>query len=205
MAVPAPRVLSYSELRKIADAFSQKHWPSGAIPVDVEFIVDVEFGLDIVAVPHLHAGYGIDGFLAADRTTIYIDQAVQDHSLLYRYRFTLAHELAHYHLHGALFEDAAFDSVDTWRRFLNHMPEKSRSWYEWQGYAFAGLLLVPRDALVEKIEDAVDLARQSSFQDLDLDVEAHRDMVAEWVGRRFEVSAEVIVRRGVYDGHWEAK
>lgn len=150
MPVPTPKVLSYDELREIVEDFRQRDWPSGTIPVDVEFIVDVELGLDIVTVPHLYAGYGIDGFLSANRTTIYIDQAVQDHSILYRYRFTLAHELAHYHLHRALFEGATFDSVEAWRHFLSEMPEKSRSWYEWQGYAFAGLLLVPREGPCRK-------------------------------------------------------
>lgn len=187
----------------MVEGFRQRYWPSGAIPVDVESIVDVKLGLDIVAVPHLYRAYGIDGFLAADRSAIYIDHAVQEHSILYRYRFTLAHELAHLHLHGALFDNASFDSVEEWRDFLRAMPEESRSWYEWQGYAFAGLLLVPRDALTQKIEEAVDRAHEAGFTDLDLGVEAHRDILAEWVGRRFDVSGEVVVRRGAYDGHWD--
>lgn len=203
MAVPSPEVLSYEDLRAIVEEFRQRYWPSGSIPVDVEFIVDVKLALDIVAVPHLYRAYGIDGFLSADRSTVYIDQAVQEHSILYRYRFTLAHELAHYHLHRALFDGASFESVEEWRHFLRSMPEESRSWYEWQGYAFAGLLLVPRDALAQKIDDAVAQAHEADFTDLDLDVEAHRDILAEWVGRRFDVSAEVIVRRGAYDGHWD--
>lgn len=87
--------------------------------------------------------------------------------------------------------------------FLGEMPEESRGWYEWQGYAFAGLLLVPAERLKARVEEAVEKARRESFDALDLEVEAHRDFVAEWVGRRFDVSAEVIVRRGDYDGHWE--
>lgn len=203
MTVPAPEALSYEALRGIVEEFRQEHWPSGEVPVDIEYIADVRLGLDIVALPHLYSGYNIDGFLSADRSTIYIDRAVQEHDILYRYRFTLAHELAHYHLHGELFDAAEFDSIESWKEFLEDMPEESRGWYEWQGYAFAGLLLVPAEPLAERIEDATERARRESFKDLDLDIEAHRDIVAEWVGRRFDVSADVIVRRGDYDDHWE--
>lgn len=203
MTVPAPEALSYENLRRIVEEFRREHWPSGEIPVDVEFVADVRLGLDIVTVPHLYSGYGIDGFLSADRSTIYVDQAVQEHNILYRYRFTLAHELAHYHLHGNLFEAAEFDAIEDWKEFLGEMPEKSRGWYEWQGYAFAGLLLVPEEPLAERIAEAAERARRGNFKDLDLDVEAHRDIVADWVGSRFDVSAEVIIRRGAYDGHWQ--
>lgn len=203
MRVPPAKVLSYEDLRAIVADFQRRYWPSSRIPVDVEHIADVELGLDIVSVPYLYDGYGIDGFLASNRSTIYVDQAVQEHPKLYRYRFTLAHELGHYHLHRELFEAARFDSVDDWRRFLDAMPEKSRSWYEWQGYAFAGLLLVPSEPLADRVKEAVDRARRGSFQDLDLRIEAHRDIIVEWIGRRFEVSGEVIVRRGAYDGLWE--
>lgn len=203
MTVPAPEALSYEDLRRIVEQFRREHLPSGEIPVDVEFIADVRLALDIVAVPHLYSGYGIDGFLSADRSTIFVDQAVQEHNILYRYRFTLAHELAHYHLHRDLFEAAEFDSVEDWKEFLGEMPEESRGWYEWQGYAFAGLLLVPAEPLRTRVEEAVEKARRQGFDALDLEVQAHRDLVAEWVGRRFDVSAEVIVRRGDYDGHWE--
>lgn len=202
MSVPAPERLSYETLRGIVEEFRQEHWPSGEIPVDVEYIADVRLRLDIVAVPHLYRGYGIDGFLSADRSTIYVDRAVQEHSILYRYRFTLAHELGHYHLHEELFDSADFNSVEDWKEFLTEMSEENRGWYEWQGYAFAGLLLVPAEPLAARIAEAAERARRSSFDNLDLDVEAHRDIVADWVGRRFDVSAEVIIRRGDYDDHW---
>lgn len=103
--VPRHDVLSYEDIRGRVDEVLRRHWPSGGIPVDVEHIADVGLCLDIVAVQYLHSGYGIDGFLSSYRRAIYVDSAVQEHSILYRYRFTIAHELGHYFLHERLFTD----------------------------------------------------------------------------------------------------
>lgn len=202
MLAPDPHVLSYDDLRQEAAEFREEY-TEGEIPVDVERIVDVELGLDIVPVPHLRYGHDIDGFLSGDRSRIYVDKGVYDHNVLYRYRFTLAHEIAHYHLHEDLFESAEFDSVEEWKDFLGDMSDESHSWYEWQGYAFGGLLLVPREPLAEQLEEAKERARAEGFSDLDLSNDRHRNYVAEYVGHRFDVSGDVIERRGDKDGHWD--
>lgn len=194
-------MLSYEDIRGRVDEVLCRYWPSGGIPVDVEHIADVGLGLDIVAVQYLHSGYGIDGFLSSDRRAIYVDSAVQEHSILYRYRFTIAHELGHYFLHERLFTDCTFRSADEWMGYLKEFPEEERSWFEWQGYSFGGLLLAPRAALAGRVEDARRMARDAGFE-VDLENEVHRQQIAEWVGRRFEVSADVILKRGKADGLW---
>lgn len=201
MPIPRPEVLSYDDLRTNAAAFLGRHWPSGRIPVDVEYMADVELGIDIVPVSDLLAVTDVDGFLAADGKELYVDEGVYKHQMLYRYRFTVAHELAHLELHRTLLNAADFKTPDEWRQFQGSIPEQDRSWFEWQAYAFAGLILVPPEPLVEQIRVARNMARETGF-DVDLEVEAHRTYLAEWVGRRFEVSAEVILRRGAYDEHW---
>lgn len=201
--VPPHEVLSYEDIRGRVDDVLRRYWPSGSIPVDVEHIADVGLGLDIVAVAYLHSRYGIDGFLSSDRRAIYVDSAVQEHSILYRYRFTIAHELGHYFLNERLFADRTFRSVDEWMEYLKEFPEEERSWFEWQGYSFGGFLLAPRAALAERVEDARRMARDAGFE-VDLENEVHRQQIAEWVGRRFEVSADVILKRGKADGLWTA-
>jgi Zn-dependent peptidase ImmA (M78 family) len=179
-----------------------KYWPSRKVPVDIEHIADVELGINIVPVPDLLAVAEVDGFLSADRKEVYIDEAVFRHRQLYRYRFTIAHELAHLHLHTDLCATAKFRSVQEWKDFQDSIPEEDRSWFEWQAYSFAGLILVPADPLARFIRQAIAKARAITFN-IDLSVDAHRTYLAEWVGRRFEVSGEVILRRGQYDGHWQ--
>lgn len=39
MTVPSPEILSYEDIRGIVEEFRQQYWPSGSIPIDVEFIV----------------------------------------------------------------------------------------------------------------------------------------------------------------------
>lgn len=89
-----------------------------------------------------------------------------------------------------------------WYAFQDSLPEEARSWYEWQANSFAGLILVPPDPLVEKLQDARKLAVDAGME-VDLEDDRTRSYLTEWIGRRFEVSAEVIERRGKYDGHWE--
>lgn len=202
MDIPKPEVLSYEDLRSRAERFLDQYWPSGEIPVDIEHIVDVQYGIDIVAVANLRGVADVDGFLSADGTEIYIDKGVYDHQVLYRYRFTLAHELAHLVLHQSVLAEANFSSPEEWLEFQNAIPEEDRSWLEWQAYALAGLILVPRDPLARRIRDAIEMAKAGDFM-VDLREEAHRSYVATWVGRQFEVSQGVILRRGGYDGHWD--
>lgn len=201
MSMPVPEYVEYDYLREVADEFLGRHWGE-KIPVDIEHIVDVELGLDIVPVRHLYRGYGIDGYLSADRSAIYVDEAAYDHTVLYHYRFTLAHEVAHLVLHRDLFDAAEFGSIEDWKRFLGEMPEWARSRYEWQGYNLGGLLLVQEEPLDRHISSAVEMARKKSFDEIDLREEAHRDYIAEYVGRRFDVSQDVILKRGAKDGHW---
>lgn len=199
---PSPACLSYDQLRSAADEFLKRFWPTGDVPVDVEHIVDVELRLDVVPVPYLLDHSEIDGLLAADRSTIWVDEAAfSNPRFLYRYRFTLAHELGHWYLHREIFEAADFDSVGEWKEFISQISEEDRSWYEWQAYSFGGLILVQEEHLAEHIEAARKRAAAEGF-DLDFDIEAHCEYVAEHVGRRFDVSGQVILKRGYYDGYW---
>ena len=197
---PPPRRLSYEDIRAEADRFLAEYWRSGAIPVDIDHILDVGLRIDVVPVPYLLDDSEIDGLLAADRTAIWVDEFVY-HNRLHRYRFTLAHELGHLWLHRDLYEAASFTSIDEWKAFIASIPDEDYGWYEWQANCFGGLVLVSRDQLAEKIVETLDMARSRGFEP-DMQEESQRRVIAEWIGRRFEVSAEVILKRGAYDGHW---
>ena len=61
MTVPTPAYLDYEEMREKADAFLVEHGREGRCPVDIEAIVDVALGIDIVPVSGLKSDHDIDG------------------------------------------------------------------------------------------------------------------------------------------------
>ena len=89
-----------------------------------------------------------------------------------RYRFSLAHELAHHELHRPL-------------------PN-----------SFAGLVLVPAAELRREFAAAVKTARRAGLRDATLWSEAGKEHVARWLAAKFEVSEQVIERRLEKDGLW---
>lgn len=200
MNPPSPPWLEYEEIRYSADSFLEEYWPNGSIPVNVEKIVDARIGIDIITVSGLQSQIGVDGFLSRDCDTIYVDERIAS-AVPTRYRFTLAHELGHYELHEELYQFAQFTSPEEWLQFQRSIAPKDYSRYEYQAYCFAGLILVPKAPLANAVDEAVAKAKQSGY-DVDLEDAADRAYVADWVGRMFAVSAEVVARRGKFDGLW---
>ena len=200
--VPEPERLSYNGVRNEVATFVADFHVHQSVPVDVEHIADVVLGLDVVPMAGLRAKWDIDGYLSADRSIIYLDQTMASGSILHRHRFTVAHELGHWYLHQDLYEAAERSGLESFVDYVNAIPEETWAWYEWQAYAFAGLLLVPRSPLAETCEQAKAHALSRGFRDLDTEVEAHRSYLAEWIAKRFQVSAEVILKRGAKDGLW---
>jgi len=200
VTVHVPR-LSYEDLRGRADAFLAEHHPRGSIPVPIEQIVEFGFGINIIPIPDLRRDFGTDGFLSAAMTEISVDLRVLER-LPARYRFTLAHELGHVVLHGDTLKAVAPASIPDWKVFVRVLADSDREWLEWQAYAFAGLLLVPRDPLARAYRDAVRAADQAGF-DLAGNLDVAKHYMATSIAKIFEVSAAVIEKRLVYDALWE--
>jgi Zn-dependent peptidase ImmA (M78 family) len=136
-------------------------------------------------------------------TSIFVDEQIAGGATLHRYRFTLAHEVAHWYLHEPLYKAARYTTVKDFVAFRDELPQKERANYEWQASQFAGLILVPPDALRATLARALERARNAGLESMDLSNEAQRDYVAEWIGRRLEVSASVVIRRGADDELWQ--
>jgi len=81
------------------------------------------------------------------------------------------------------------------------MDEQDRRWLEWQAYAFAGLILVPADPLRTEYQRAVRAAGRVGVS-LTTAGEVARSYVADWLAKRFEVSAQVIEKRLEKDELW---
>lgn len=195
-----PPVLSYEGLRRRSGDFLRTHHPSGTIPVPIEEIVEFRYRIDIIPVPGLQEAFEVDGFISSDLKAITVDAFVYEHRPG-RYRFTLAHELAHAVLHRRIYQAYRFQRVEDWKRFQREMDEEDRRWLEWQAYAFAGLILVPAEPLRTEYQKAVRVAGRVGLSLLKAG-EVARSYVADWLARRFEVSAQVIEKRLDKDGLW---
>lgn len=200
MALPIPW-LSYENLRARADVVLRAHNPDHLIPIPIEQIVEFGFGLDIIPIPGLQTVHEVDAFTSKDLRTIIVDLAGFESRSPNRYRFSLAHELAHVVLHADVYAQIHFSSVAEWKRMILALPERDREWLEWQAYNFAGLLLVPREPLTSALAEAVQMASEQGF-DLLESQDVAKAYVCTWLGKRFEVSGQAVEKRLDRDGLW---
>jgi Zn-dependent peptidase ImmA (M78 family) len=94
-------------------------------------------------------------------------------------------------LHKELYEQHAFGTIEEWKKFIEHFPEREYSLFEWQAYEFAGLILVPSHHLDKRLKFRM---KQIGF--LGIKSEAViLDRAIELLAEDFVVSREVIQRR----------
>lgn len=191
-------IYSYEDLRKKADEFLHKYHPSGNIPIPIEEIVEFEFRINIVPVLGLQREFEVEGFTSGDLKNIYVDEYVYTDRIT-RYRFTLAHEIGHIVLHRHLYRDHKFDSIYGWKGFINSMTEEEHSWLEYQGYAFAGLVLVPKEKLLKSVSEWTRKIRDRGIS-MEKNWDFAWDLITEHVAKAFLVSPDVIDKRVEKDG-----
>ena len=189
---------SYEDLRKKADEFLVTYNPSGAIPVPIEEIVEFDFGINVVPVLGLQREFEVEGFTSSDLKNIYVDEYVYT-DYLNRYRFTLAHEIGHIILHRNLYNANRFSSIARWKEFINSMTEEEHGWLEYQGYAFAGLVLVPRESLTKHTSELVKKIKGKKIS-LEQNWDFAWELIIAHLGKAFQVSSSVIEKRVDKDG-----
>lgn len=186
---------NHGHIKVVAENFLKKYHPKDTYPIPIEEIVEFKLGLDIIPLPSLHKAFDIDGFLSSDRTSISVDESVYQ-SRPGRYRFTLAHEVGHFILHKDLYEQHVFETIEEWKKFIEHFPEKDYSWFEWQAYEFAGLILVPPYHLNKRLKYHLKQIESLGIKNEDVITDRAVELLAE----DFVVSREVIQRRLLRDG-----
>jgi hypothetical protein len=192
-----PPFLKYEDIRTKADQFLAKYHPSGSIPVPIEEIVEFQLGWNIVPIPGLRRVVEVEGFLAGDKETLWVDEGVW-RDYLARYRFTIAHEVGHFVLHPQAFEYRPTESVIKWREYINAIPEQLHGKMEFQAYCFGGLVLVPKDPLEHHVRSIIrDI--QATGLTAKVDEDFLWELVESKVAKIFEVSPDVVYRRINYD------
>ena len=191
---PVPH-LSYDQLRRHAEAFLTAYHSTQHIPTPIEQIIEFQLHIDIVPLPGLEEAFEIVGFTASTLDEISVDKHVYEHQPG-RYRFTLAHEVGHVVLHADLFKEHRFRGVDEWKRFVRAIPDLDLSRLEWQAHSFAGLVLVPPEALQREFRSA---ARQVKAKSVTKEMDFAKALIVDMAATRFQVSSDVIERRLNFD------
>ena len=201
MVIRAP-FLQYDDLRNQASQFLSEHHPDQSIPVPIEEIVEFGFKMDIVPIPGLQEHFDIVAFISKDLTEIRVDEFVMGYRPN-RYRFSLAHELAHRVLHKDIFSEVEFTDIAGWKAAMtDSIPEKEYGLLEWHANCFAGLVLVPPAQLRDVFSGAMEMAAENGIDCDSLD-DSSRDVIEEHIARKFCVSAAVCHKRVEKDGLWD--
>ena len=196
-----PAVLSYDDLRRLAEEFLEEFHEERTLPVPIEEIVEFDFEIEVVPMEGILDDLEVDAFLTSDLKQIYVDAFVLKHRYR-RFRFSLAHELAHHELHRPLYEGTRIRSVRDWQAVQDSISEDDYAWFEFQANSFAGLVLVPTAELADQYRAAVRAAQEAGLSDETLKNEAGKSHVARWLADQFEVSELVIEKRMEKDGLW---
>jgi Zn-dependent peptidase ImmA (M78 family) len=109
-----------------------------------------------------------------------------------RLRFTVAHEVGHYVLHPDVYQHVEINSVEDWLEFQQTIPYREYTFMETHANEFAGRLLVPLGPLRAKFTEAAALLNDTEYG---IDDPAAISYMAEWIGKDFGVTEQVIARR----------
>lgn len=180
---------------KFADDFYAKYG-KGAIPVDIEDIIEFDLRLDIFPKQNLFAECNTDAYLAGDGQTIFVDNDdyfnPQKHC---RVRFSLAHEVGHYVIHKDIIQSIKPDDISEWKNIVSTLPIQQYKYIEWHAYEFAGRLLVPREHLITELllqKDKIDAIYDNFMDPLEDEI---INYVSNPISKKFNVSPQVISRR----------
>jgi hypothetical protein len=200
VAFKAP-YFSKDELRLRAADFLARHNPRGSIPVPIDYIIERDFDMDIVPMPGLQDNFDVVAFITRDLREIRVDEYVYLHRVA-RYRFSIAHELAHRILHPELWQAIEFHDIRGWKKAIaESIPEREYGFVEFHANFFAGLVLVPAADLESQLRACLNTATAQGIDPSD-EATGARDLIEGYLGRAFEVSRDVIHRRVDADGLW---
>ena len=191
--------LNNAYIVSVADSFLKQN-QLVSIPVNIEYVIESNYRMDIVPLPNLKMAFDIDGFSTSDFNAIYVDQFVYEQRY-HRFRFTLAHELGHKVLHQEYLSKLKFSSIAEWKNVVNQLNPSDHSKMEYQAYMFAGMVLVPAKLLRVEFKEQLRLLEtqieQASSNGLSRDdyVPTVLNEIAYGLSSRFEVSIEVLSRR----------
>lgn len=184
--------LSYKRIGEIANQFLNNYHPHLSLPIPIEEIAEQKLNLRIHEQMNLKKDYDVDGFLTSGLTTIFIDFNLYM-NFENRTRFTIAHEIGHFVLHGGLFKNLGINSIEDLNIFATKLTDEEHGWLEYQAYSFASHVLVPTQPLINELKKR--LGRIPSLEAPEILATVTEDLLDV-----FQVSGDVLVRRLLKEG-----
>ena len=185
--------LSYEQLKRTAEMTLESSRSARQIPVDIELLVERDFGIEIIPFRGLQERFGIDAFISQDAKSISVDEFVLENRIN-RYRFSLAHELGHRVLHDAILKSLSFPTIQAWKSQMSQIPEREYSFLEYQANTFANCLLLPSKELAESFQRALAIVRENGIEPA-AHPEVCLDSISTGLGKQFKVSREAVLNR----------
>ncbi len=182
--------LTYKQIEDAAAKCLAETHPDGTIPVPIEDIIDVGFGIDLVPTPKLEERFLAVAFITHDLKEIRVDDFVY-RKQPYRLRFSLAHELGHLILHEAIYKQMAFKTPDEWKQAMTDLGSANYNRLEDQVDRFAGLLLCPPAQFRDHFAKVTGALAQAGKTFRDIPQEA-QDYAVKGLARTFDVSSGTI-------------
>jgi len=197
----------YIDKRKIwnaAENFRKEFWSENTLPVDIEKIVENRLQLEIQPEHGLLNDYDIDAYLRIDLKGIVVDyKRYMDERFINRLRFSFAHELGHLFLHKETYATFEIQATNSWKHFMQNIPEKEYGNFEYQANEFSGRVLVPRERLVRELEKCLNLLKKAgSLELIATDPSAALALFSPTLRKPFGVSDQVVERRVDREGLW---
>ncbi|HVT88610.1 MAG TPA: ImmA/IrrE family metallo-endopeptidase [Tepidisphaeraceae bacterium] len=115
--------LTYQQIADAAAKCLGDTHKDGTIPVPIEDIIDVGFGIDLVPTSNLETRFSAVAFITHDLREIRVDDFVF-RKQPYRLRFSLAHELGHLILHPNVYKQMAFTTPNQWKQAMTDWAGK---------------------------------------------------------------------------------
>jgi Zn-dependent peptidase ImmA (M78 family) len=199
---PAVPFISIDSMRiRVNDMLDELH-PSGQLPIPVERLVQ-KVGIELVLMPGIEKVLNCCAYVTQELSEIVIDEHTFTHNRR-RARFSTGHEYGHAFLHRLIYRSLTYNSLDEYFAVMGSIPEDSRRRLELQANDFAGLVLVPRHALVSSLAEVRAKAAAVGL-DAELDTREAQAFAEEYLTNVFDVSGDVIHRRIEAEGMWKNK
>lgn len=188
-------LINNANLVKVATSFLKKYNPENIIPIDIENIVAKDFKLSVIPIRRLFREFGIRSYTDPNLSTIYIDAEEFDDEC--SARVTITHELAHVLLHGDIFRNREFKSVDEYLEFQDSLNKKNSKGYailERQASFLAPYILLPQKQLKNFVN-----SRVKGWGGVDCMVLEHFQILIEDIKKTFLVSKGCIQQQIIYE------